>query len=614
MSKIKKEKRKPKYGMFSCHKWMLKKLWKWDKMIAFSAVAIIPVSIVLFALDLYIPSIVLDKLQTESLFINVALTITALLLAQLVFMVLRNFFMLKQNMSHSFLTYRMEGEVFYERRKKDFYLNYEKTTQEAHNRAINACDNYDVSLPTAIADMAVNVICFLLFGSVISTLSPIVLVLLIVGSAISFLTLRWKQNKDYTYNEEHNRIAKKTNYTAYDAPSRENAKDLRLYNFTGYINENFEQLLTAFRKSHSRYQNTFTITEISNYLVAAVRDVIAYAFLISKAVNGELGSAEFVLYFSAITQMSTFLTGLFSGVGTLRESALRISDYREYFELNGTLKREGGEIPPQNQPLTIEFRNVTYKYPQGEKNVIENVSFKINAGEKIALVGLNGAGKTTLTRLMTGIILPNDGEVLINGVPVTDYNRDALYSVYAVVPQEYTILPLSVAENIALCDKEEIDMQKLNHALSVAGIAETVAKLPYGIDTELDKRYNTKAVDLSGGEKQRLLLARAIYRGASILILDEPTAALDPIAEDEIYRKYNDISANTTSVFISHRLASTRFCDNIYLLDGSRLAEQGTHEELMAKNGKYKELYDVQSKYYKEGGTDNEEEQIQTQS
>ncbi len=602
MSKNKKEKRKPKYGMFSCHKWMIKKLWKWDKTIAFAAVAIIPVAIILYALDLYIPSIVLDKLQTESVFLNVALTITALLLAQLVFTLLRNYFMLKQNMSHSFLTYRMEGEVFYERRKKDYYLNYEKSTQEAHNRAINACNNYQVSLPTAIADMAVNVICFLIFGSVISTLSPIVLVLLIVGSAISFLTLRWKQNKDYTYNEEHNRITKKTNYTAYDAPSRENAKDLRLYNFTGYINENFEQLLTAFRKSRSRYQNTFTVTEVSNYLIAAIRDLIAYAFLISKAVNGDLGSAEFVLYFSAITQMSTFLTGLFNGVGTLRESALRISDYREYFELNGTLKREGGEIPPKNQPLTIEFRNVTYKYPQGEKNVIENVSFKINAGEKIALVGLNGAGKTTLTRLMTGIILPNEGEVLINGVPVTDYNRDALYSVYAVVPQEYTILPLSVAENIALSDKEEIDMQRLDHALSVAGIAETVAKLPYGIDTELDKRYNTKAVDLSGGEKQRLLLARAIYRKASILILDEPTAALDPIAEDEIYRKYNDISANTTSVFISHRLASTRFCDNIYLLDGSHLAERGTHEQLMALNGKYKELYDVQSKYYKEGG------------
>ncbi len=612
MAKVKKEKRKPKYGMFTCHKWMLSKLWGWDRSFAVASIAIIPVAIALFALELYIPSVVLEKLQTASVFTNVAITIVALLTAQLIFSVLRNYFQLKQNMAHSYLTYRMEGEVFASHRNKDFYLNFEKDFQESLNHAMVACNNYDISLPTVLADMAVNVICFFLFGSVISMLSPLVLVLLIVGSAVSFFTLRWKQNKDYTYNEEHNRISKKTNYTAYDAPRRENAKDLRLYDFTGYINERFEYLLAAFRKSRSRYQNTFTVVEIVNYLIAALRDCIAYGFLISKAVNGELGSAEFVLYFSAITQMSTFLTGLFSGVGSLREGAIRISDYRVFLELQGRLNHGKGIKPPLGRPVSIEFKNVTYKYPQGEKTVIDNVSFLITPGEKIALVGLNGAGKTTLTRLMSGLLLPDEGEILIDGHSVFEYNRDELYSLFAIVPQEYTILPISVAENIALCPMNEIDMDKLNYAMSVAGIADRVNSLPLGINTELDKRFNTQAADLSGGEKQRLLLARAIYRSASILILDEPTAALDPIAEDEIYRRYNEISQNTTSVFISHRLASTRFCDKIYLLDGSRLAECGTHDRLMALGGKYKELFDVQSQYYKEGG-DSREEEIQAE-
>lgn len=604
-----KEKRKPKYGMFSCQKWMLSKLWLWDKTFAVAAMLIIPAAIVLYALNLYIPSIVLDKLQTSDSFTSVVITILILLLTQLIFTVFRNYFELKQELSRNFISSRMTGELFHERCGKDYYLNYEKSFQEALNRADAATNNYDVSLPTVLGNMAVNIICFFLFGSVVSTLSPLVLLLLIIGSVVSFVMLRWKQNKDYTFNEEHNRITKKTNYTAYSAPLRENAKDLRLYSFTDYINQRFEHLLTDFRKSRSRYQNTFTVTEIVNYLIAGLRDIIAYAFLISKAVSGEIGSAEFVLYFSAISQMSGFITGLFSNVGSLREAALRISDYREFFEIKGKLNRGKGISKPVGRPLSIEFKNVTYKYPQGEKTVIDDISFRIEAGEKIALVGLNGAGKTTLTRLMSGILIPDSGEVLIDGKTVYEYNRDDLYSLFAVVPQEFTILPLSVAENIALCSMDEIDEQRLTYAMETAGILEKIQRLPKGIHTELDRRYDTEAVDLSGGEKQRLLLARAIYRNSPVLILDEPTAALDPIAEDEIYRKYNDISENSTSIFISHRLASTRFCDRIYLLDGSRLAESGTHDELMALGGKYRELFDVQSQYYKEG-SENEEQKI----
>lgn len=600
-------KRKPKYGMLSCQKWLLKKLWQWEKSMAVGAIAIIPTSVIIYALNLYTPSVIISKLETSSTFQSVAVTVLMLLAAQLVFSIIRNTIHQKQEMSASFITYRMEGDLQNEIADKDFYLHYEKECQEAQNRAWQGANNYNVCLPEELGNMAVNIICFFLFGSVISALSPIVLLLLIIGSLVHFLMMRWKQNRDYRYNEEHHKIQKKTAYTAYDAPFKDNAKDLRLYNFHGFISQSFETLLNAFGKSRARYQNTFTVVEATNYIIAALRDGIAYAFLITKAVSGEIGSAEFVLYFSAISQMSEFLTGLFGGVGSMREGALRISDYREYFEIKGRLNRGKGIEKPKNRPVSIEFKNVTYKYPQGEKNVLENISFKINAGEKIALVGLNGAGKTTLTRLMCGLIIPNEGEILIDGHSVFEYNRSDLYSLFAIVPQEYTILPLTVAENVALCEFEAIDKAKLDHALSTAGIIDRINRLPKGIHTELDKRYNAEAADLSGGEKQRLLLARAIYRSASVLILDEPTAALDPIAEDEIYRKYNEISNNSTSIFISHRLASTRFCDKIYLLDGSRLAECGTHDELMAKQGKYKELFDVQSQYYKEGSDVNEE-------
>ncbi|MBQ5791991.1 MAG: ABC transporter ATP-binding protein, partial [Clostridia bacterium] len=218
----------------------------------------------------------------------------------------------------------------------------------------------------------------------------------------------------------------------------------------------------------------------------------------------------------------------------------------------------------------------------------------------------NGAGKTTLTWLMCGLLLPDEGEVLIDGHSVYEYNREDLYSLFSLLPQKYTDLPTSIAENVAMADRKDIDEERLWKALETAGIADRIRQLPGGVETSLNKQFDAHGVNLSGGEMQKLLLARALYHRAPILILDEPTAALDPIAEHEMYLKYNEIAENTTSVFISHRLASTRFCDRIYLLDGANFAECGTHDELMAKNGKYKELFDIQSKYYKEGTSGEE--------
>ena len=313
------------------------------------------------------------------------------------------------------------------------------------------------------------------------------------------------------------------------------------------------------------------------------------------------------MYFSAISQMSGFIGGILGGVSSIREGALQLSDFREFLEIQGDFNHGEGIEKPVGRALSIEFKNVSYKYPKGEKNVIDNVSFKIEAGEKIALVGLNGAGKTTLTMLTGGLILPNEGEILIDGHGLLEYNRDDLISLFSVVPQYYTILPLSIAENIALEEKERIDYDKLNKVIEIAGLTSKIASLSSGVNTPLSKELDLDAVDFSGGEMQRLLLARAVYRGAPILILDEPTAALDPIAEDRMYRRYNEIAANATSVFISHRLASTRFCDRIFLLDGANFAEVGTHDELMELDGKYRELFDIQSKYYREGAKNDEE-------
>ena len=224
----------------------------------------------------------------------------------------------------------------------------------------------------------------------------------------------------------------------------------------------------------------------------------------------------------------------------------------------------------------------------------------MHPGEKLAVVGLNGAGKTTLVKLLCGLLDPTEGTVFLNDVDVKTFDRDAYYTLFSAVFQEYALLSTTVAENVAQAD-EKIDEARVWDCLEKAGLSQAIRALPQGIHTHVGREVYLDGVLFSGGQTQRLMLARALYKNGPILMLDEPTAALDPIAEDDIYQKYSAMTQGKTSVFISHRLASTRFCDRILFLDHGQIAEEGTHEALLAKNGGYAALFEVQSRYYQEG-------------
>lgn len=230
------------------------------------------------------------------------------------------------------------------------------------------------------------------------------------------------------------------------------------------------------------------------------------------------------------------------------------------------------------------------------------------AGEKLAIVGLNGAGKSTLVKLICGLYDPTEGEVLLNGVDIREYNRQEYYRLFSAVFQQFSVLEVTLAENVAQTD-ENIDWKRMGDCIEKAGLTDKVESLPQHYETHIGRKVFEDGIELSGGETQRLMLARALYKGGSIIVLDEPTAALDPIAENDIYMKYNEMTEGCTSVYISHRLASTRFCDRIIFLGEGNILEEGTHEELMQKGGNYAELFEVQSKYYKEGGASDETEE-----
>ncbi|MDE6750672.1 MAG: ABC transporter ATP-binding protein/permease, partial [Lachnospiraceae bacterium] len=282
--------------------------------------------------------------------------------------------------------------------------------------------------------------------------------------------------------------------------------------------------------------------------------------------------------------------------------SLDICAVREFLDYPETFKMEEGIpiTPDLNIPYQIELKDVSFRYPEALENTLSHINLTIRPGEKLAIVGLNGAGKTTLIKLICGFLDPTEGKVLLNNTDIRTYNRREYYRLFSAVFQDFSVLDVTIAENIAQTD-ENINSELMEQCISQAGLTKKIDSLPDGVKTHIGGVFED-GINLSGGELQRLMLARALYKNAPIIILDEPTSALDPIAESEIYNKYNELTDGRLAVFISHRLASTRFCDRIILIAEGRIDEEGTHDELIAQNGHYADLFEIQSRYYREGG------------
>ena len=611
MGKPKKEpKRKPKYGLLSCVGYIYRYLWKNDRRLALHGLFTVIITVAAAAVALYTPSFILEALERASAFSYVALVIVGLLIAGFVAELAGEIVSVRNQTGEIYMTTHLLYQKLSKQRSRDWYHQYSESIQKLDERADKAVqDNHaaGVHFPMDFAAIVATVINFVLFGGVVSMLHPLIIVLLAVGCAISYVMTVWERKVNYQQQDERNAADKRKRYVHQMAETFKFGKDIRLYRMQNYLHTLSSNIIDSCQHFVDLWERRSFLTAAVSFLVVLVRDGLAYGFLIYKAVAGEVDAAQFVLYFSAITALSGYMNDILTNWAKVAEGALQISDFREDLDVEDKLNHGKGIAVPQG-PVTIEFKDVCFKYPMGEKQILDHVSFKIEAGEKIALVGLNGAGKTTLTMLMCGLLLPNSGEVLIDGHSILEYNRDELYDLFGLVPQNYNLLPMSIGRNIACAmTEEEIDRQKLWACLETVGLAEKIRSLPMKENTPLNREVYPEAIDLSGGEKQKLLMARLLYKNPVCMILDEPTAALDPIAESRMYEKYNEITANATSVFISHRLASTRFCDRIFLLDGANFAEEGTHNELMAAGKKYKELFDVQSKYYKEGGSEDGE-------
>lgn len=461
---------------------------------------------------------------------------------------------------------------------------------------------------TTLTDLTTNIVGFAFYVVLMSSIQPLLLLAILATTVVSYFVSNRLSEWGYKHREEESEYSTQIYYLGRQSSDLTVAKDIRIFGLRSWLDDLYAKSMAAYTAFKRKEQGVYIWASVTDLVLTFLRNAIAYAYLIGLVIGNGLSVSEFLLFFGAVGGFTAWVSGILSGFNTLHKQSLDISSVRECLEFPEPFKFEDGEPikAKENKLYEIRLENVSYRYPGADKDTLTNVNLTLHPGEKLAVVGLNGAGKTTLIKLICGFLDPTEGRILLDGKDIRDYNRRDYYKMFSAVFQEFSLLAGTIATNVAQ-DSEGFDMERVKDCVEKAGLRKKIESLKDGYDTYLNREVFEDAMLLSGGETQRLMLARALYKNAPFIVLDEPTAALDPIAESEMYQKYNEMTSGKSSIYISHRLASTRFCDRIIMIADGRIGEEGTHEELLKAGGKYAELYEVQSKYYKEGEEENEE-------
>lgn len=442
----------------------------------------------------------------------------------------------------------------------------------------------------------INASILIVFGLLLTRFNPLAFILSLALGMLNSVLLIFKRRYREKTKPEWSKLSSQRVQLKRDAIKPENGKDARIYDVAKIYSTKVDDL-TQQRLVYDRREAYISLlSRVFGNIGILVRDGFVYIFLINAVYQGAMSIAEFTLFFTVMGMFNTWIDEMVDAFHLISIASQDIDDIRNYLEIEDDIE---GQSIPQAQDYTLIFDRVSYRYPYATEDALHDLSFTLESHKAIALVGVNGAGKSTIVKLLLGLIKPSSGTITLNGLDIQSFSKEDYYQLFAPAFQENDLWALTLAQNITM-SRDGYDGEILHEILKKVGLDDFVNQLPLGLDTNMTTNIHLDGTELSGGQTQKLMLARALYKDAPILVLDEPTASLDAIAEQEMYEQYNQYSKTKASVFISHRLSSTRFCDEILFLEQGRIIEQGTHQELMNKQGAYAEMFKIQSQYYQE--------------
>ncbi len=472
---------------------------------------------------------------------------------------------------------------------------------DKNHRAMQACSSNNNGVEAIyhrVYKQPANIIAILIMVWLTAGLSPWILLALVAHVLVIMWTL--KENHKYRYDrkEELAKQQRKMGYYYRTTHDFSFGKDIRIYNLRDRIVSNYENEIKAFTTLTKKLEQHEFLLSLAGIVTLLITNVLMYGILIYQAYQG-MPISTFSMYVTLVTTLMAMMLKLAEDISFIQNEGQYVGDFFRF--LDEDLCNENKPEITIDDTLEIVFDHVDFKYPGSETYIYKDLNFTIHKGESLAIVGVNGAGKSTLVKLMTGLFEPTAGHIFINGIDITEFRKKDLYKLYSAVFQDVNVLAFPIRNNV-VGNESDVDDARVKEALEKVGLWKKVEGFEHGLDQMMLKVIDENGTDFSGGERQKLSIARGLYKDAPMVIMDEPTAALDALAEAEIYESFSSMVKGKTAVYVSHRLASTKFCDKIALFDKDGLKEYGTHEELMEKQGEYYHMFTVQGKYYQEGG------------
>ena len=501
-------------------------------------------------------------------------------------------------------------QMITEKNDKLLSMNYQMLEQphilDLHQRASNALGgNWQgfEGMMNRTYIVAAQVVTMIVTASTIIVLDPRLLLALTVAMLINYGSQRWSIRDDKKHFwDATSTTRRQMSYMERCTQDFDYAKDIRLFSLKPWLLKKQKGILADYRKKYNRSRNFWLRHSYIYCSTSLIASAVMYYILITQVMHESVSIGDFTLYLGMCGAFSQALSDFYDNFGQLQFASNMVDDLRTFMDLEVEKEEDCLDIGVLGDRFHFEFRDVCFRYEGAKEDTIKHLNLSFPAGQRLAVVGLNGAGKTTFIKLLLRLYDVTGGEILVNGYNIKRFHRKDYYRLFAPVFQNVELFAFPLAENVSMKEPERTDRKRALACLLQAGMEEKINSLEKGIDTEILKVLYEDGVDLSGGEKQKLALARALYKDASVIVLDEPTAALDALAEYELYQNFDKMMEGKSAVYISHRLSSTRFCDRIAMFMDGRIVEYGTHEELLAKQGEYAKMFEVQAQYYEKDG------------